>query len=129
MEPRPLILCDTPTFTTSYANIGKNIVAALTRAGIECAYGSFQTGPGRLLYEVPGTGKTIPHYGMQLLNRLPAAIDDFKPNVIIHVRDLLAVKPQYFQHAYSIKAFACGVPVWGWVPAQFDPLPWEVVDA
>lgn len=124
---RLLIFTDSPTLPTSYANVGRYFADAVSQLGVEVAFGSLQHSGNVLTYEY--NGRTYQHFGCAPTHRIPVAIRDYNPDVIMHIRDPVALSPKlYHPQSYSIKAHARGRPVIQWVPVQHELLPYEYVE-
>ncbi len=124
---RLLLISDSPTIPTGYANIVRWFADALYGKRIDVAFGAFQHPGLPLIYRF--NGREYPHYGCNPPHRITDAINDFDPDLILHVRDIVAQIPRLFPGAYSVKDQAHGRPVWGWIPVQHETIPWEYVQA
>ena len=121
-----LIVSDSPLFSTGYANIARNFALSLPQ-DIDIAFASLQHMPGMLRYE--SDGRSFRHYGCNPPQKLEEAMADFEPDLVVHIRDVLAHVQKWYPPAYSIKAYCRDTEVWGWVPAQHLIIPWEFADA
>ena len=121
-----LIVSDSPLFSTGYANIARNFALSLPQ-DIDIAFASLQHMPGMLRYE--SDGRSFRHYGCNPPQKLEEAVTDFEPDLVVHIRDVLAHVQKWYPPAYSIKAYCRDTDVWGWVPAQHLIIPWEFADA
>ena len=123
---KALLLSDSPALPTSYANCVRYLADSLVPLGVEVAFGSFQHTGLPLVYEY--NGRSYPHYGCNPAGRVPAAIEAYNPDVILHVRDPVPLIPRLYPQSYSVKAHARGRPVIHWVPCQHEFLPWDYVE-
>jgi glycosyltransferase involved in cell wall biosynthesis len=123
-----LLVTDTPAIPTSYANCARFFADAVAPLGVEVAFGSIQHMGERLTYEFNGRGYR--HYGCNPPYRIRAAVEDFDPDVVLHLRDPVPLIPKYFPNGnYTVKGQAGGRPTWHWVPVQHETLPWDYIDA
>jgi hypothetical protein len=95
--------------------------------GVDVAFGSLQHAGLPLIYRF--NGREYPHYGCNPPHRITDAISDFNPDLILHIRDIVAQIPRLYPGAYSVRSQAHGRPVWGWVPVQHETVPFDYVTA
>lgn len=122
---RLLILSDSPLFNTGYANITRHFACALP-SDIEVAFGSLQHLPG--LTYVRFNGREFRQYGCNPPAKISDAVGDFRPDLVLHVRDVLAHIRRWYPGAYELRSVCQGSLIWGWVPAQHLIIPWEFVN-
>lgn len=122
-----MLISDSPTIPTGYANIVRYFGDALAARGVKVGFGSLQHPGLPLIYEF--NGRTYPLFGCNPPHRITDAINGFDPDLIIHIRDIVSQIPRLFPGAYSVKDQAHGRPVWGWIPVQHEAIPWEYVEA
>jgi glycosyltransferase involved in cell wall biosynthesis len=120
-----LILSDSPLFTTGYANIAREFALSLPDE-IETAFGSLQHMPGLLYYEADG--RKFRHYGCNPPQKIEDAVTDFSPDLVMHIRDVLAQVHRWFPASYQLRPLVRDTPVWGWIPVQHLIMPWEFAE-
>lgn len=120
-----LLVSDSPLFTTGYANIARQFALSLPEH-IEVAFGSLQHMPGLLYFEADG--RRFRHYGCNPVQKLEDAVADFRPDLVMHLRDVLAHVKRWYPSAYLLRPYTRDATVWGWIPAQHLRMPWEYVD-
>ncbi len=120
-----LILSDSPLFTTGYANIAREFALSLP-ADIDIAFGSLQHMPGLLYFDAGA--RRYRHYGCNPAQKIDDAVSDFSPDLIIHIRDILAQVHRWYPASYQLRSLTRGTPTWGWVPVQHLVMPWEFAD-
>ena len=124
---RLLLVTDSPTLPVSYANVGRHFADAVAPLGVEVAFGSLQHSDSMLSYEFKG--RKYRHYGCAPpQQRIGAAIEDYDPDLIVHLRDPVAMAPRLFPQSYSVKAPARSKPVWQWVPVPDELMAWDIVE-
>lgn len=123
---RLLLVSDAPSIPASYGNVVRWFADAVSGHGVEVAFGSVQHVGHPLLYEFHGHRYAL--YGCAPPHRIGAAIDDYDPDVVMHVRDPVAMVPRMFPGSYSVKAPAKGKPVIQWVPVQHEFLPADYIE-
>jgi hypothetical protein len=113
--------------TTGYGNIARHFGRGLLQVGHDVGFASLQHVGEKLWYRCGED--LVPHYGANPIQRLPAAVKDFAPDLVLHIRDVVAHIAKWWPSAYSLRGLTDGVPVWGWTPVQHLPVPWDYVDA
>ncbi|MBF6555471.1 MAG: hypothetical protein IVW52_04765 [Acidimicrobiales bacterium] len=121
-----LLISDNPATPASYGNAVRHFADAVSSLGVEVAFGALQVAGLPLRYE--HDGRSYPLYGCAPPYRIAAAIEDHDPDVVMHVRDPVAMVPRLFPGSYSVKAPARGKPVLQWCPVQHEFLPWDYVE-
>lgn len=122
---RVLLISDSPLFNTGYGNIAKQFALSMPPE-VEVAFGSLQHMPGMLYLEEGG--RRFRHYGCNPPLKMEEAVEDFKPDVVMHLRDVLAHIQKWYPPAYSVRQYSRDAEVWGWIPVQHLIVPWEYVD-
>jgi glycosyltransferase involved in cell wall biosynthesis len=124
---RTLLLSDAPNFTSSYGNIARHFADAVRPHGVEVGFCSFQHSGEKLIYRY--NGHDYPLYGAGTVFRAADAVKDFQPDVVLHMREPVALVPRFYPQAYSVRAIAEGHPVWGWTAVQAETVAYDYVDA
>jgi hypothetical protein len=124
-----LLLSDAPGLPASYANIVRNFADAVAPRGVEVAFGSLQHMGWPLKFEF--NGRSYAQYGCNPPHRITDAVNEFDPDVVIHVRDPVVHIPRLFpQGNYSVRSqVQNGAAVATWVPVQHEVSPWDYVAA
>lgn len=128
---RLLIVSDGPNITTGYGNIAKSFAKyLLRRGGVEVAFGSLQQLGGPLYAKI--NRECVPVYSCYggQPPYLERTLMDFKPDLLLHVRDPVVLSPACFQGSYRLRPVASkyGCKVIHWAPIMGEP-PAEVVQA
>jgi glycosyltransferase involved in cell wall biosynthesis len=121
-----LILSDSPTITTGYGNIAYYFTKYLLRhGGYEVFFGSLQQIGGPTYVKVDGN--YVPMYSATggTKDALERTVSECRPDVLIHIRDPVALNQKFFPAAYSIRPVASqyGVKVVHWAPLMGPPTP------
>jgi glycosyltransferase involved in cell wall biosynthesis len=124
---RVLIISDGPNIMTGYGQIARGFGKYLARSGVDIAFGSLQQMGGELYARLDGDRYATVYscYGGQA-PYVERAIAEYSPDLVVHIRDPVALTQQYFPGAYRLKPVAsrynCRVihwaPVMGEVPAD-----------
>ncbi|MEM1557399.1 MAG: glycosyltransferase family 4 protein [Thermoproteota archaeon] len=127
---RILIVSDSPVILTGYGVIAKGFGKYLARRGHEVFFGSLQHLGEPVKVEIDG--KLFDMYscaGGQPVY-VEKTLSIVRPDVIMHIRDPVALTPGLFQAPYRFKPLAVkyGARVIHWAPLMGDP-PAEVINA
>lgn len=123
---RLLIVADSPNLSASYGNVARWFADAVSVLGVDVAFGSLQHSGNPLAYEF--NGRRYPLYGCAPPQRIAAAIGDYNPDLVVHIRDPVAMIPRFFPQSYSVKSPAKNKPVIQWCPTQHEILPWDYIE-
>jgi len=110
---------DSPSVASSYGMISYYLGKALMKKGVEVAWMALQY----------GTGGAIPFEGGKIyagdVYSIEDGLRDFKPDILLHIRDNWVFTPEFYQGAYSFKALwdKYGFKQINYTPVQAIPLP------
>jgi len=120
------IMADDISVTSGYATLGRAFIRALQSLGYETSYLSLQHGGAPV--KDPETGVMVYSADNELSRSRSVSIVD--PDIIIHIRDLFAHHPRFFNASYKLAQYRRqGRLVIGYTMVQSDPMPFETGDA
>jgi len=128
---RILIISDGPNIMTGYGQIARQFGKYLSKAGAEVAFGSLQQMGAETYVRIDGD-KYAPVYSCHggQAPYVERTMMEYSPDVAVHIRDPVALTPQYFPGAYRMKPVASryGCRVIHWAPVMGE-MPTDVVRA
>lgn len=119
-----MFYADAPTLTTGYGIVSYRLGKELIKRGIEVGWASIQYITGRPIdYE----GGKI--YAGDMVS-MAQNLRDFKPDILLHIRDNWVFLPNRFQQPYSFKRFwdRYGFKQVNYTPVQSEPLPPDFIE-
>lgn len=123
-----MLLSDSPNITSSYGKVSHYLGKYLSRRGAVVAFSGFQHQGGPVYHRI---GESyLPLYNGTDMASVEKSIKDFKPQVLVHIRDVL-VFTIWYPNKYTITDVCTRNNVRRvlWMPVQSDPIPQEFVDA
>jgi len=117
MKEKVMIASDGPNFNTGYGKLGRLLTNGLISHDYDVSYLSFQH-QGEPLYYVFMNKKVKVYSGVsQVL--IDKAINDYKPDILIHIRDPV-VHTNYFKYPYTFKDIKKNTFVVGYLMMMYD---------
>lgn len=120
-----LILSDGVNVHSGYGALARAFARALTSLGHTVVNGSFQhvAGPAA----DAKTGVMI--YAADNVMSISRTVELVAPDLIIHIRDLFAHTPTFFDKSYSLREYRGRIKLMDYTMVQSDPMPFEAATA
>ena len=127
MASRVLILSDGVNVYSGYGALARAFASALRLIDpkIQVFNGSFQHVAAPVIDARTG----IPIYAADNVVSMRRTIDMVAPDLIIHIRDLFAHTPRFYDKSYSLAEHRGRIRMIDYTMVQSDPMPFEAADA
>ncbi len=119
------IFSDGFNVNSGYGRVGLNLAKQFRNAGHDVANFSFSIKMPPMMF------KGFPIYPAGNLSYIRKSLIAWKPDVIIHIRDLFITLPQYNKErlSYSIRAATGKIPVVNYTPVESAPIMVDLLEA
>ena len=126
MKEKVMIASDGPNFNTGYGKLGRVLTNGLIANGYDVSYVSFQH-QGNPLYYIFMNQKVKVYSGLtqQLIEE---AVREFKPDVLIHIRDPV-VHTEYYKYPYQFDRIRKSTKTIGYLMVMHDYFDSKVMKA